>query len=159
MALSVSYGERYGWTVVQVAGEVDISGVAALRERLQRLITDGCLRMVVDISRVDFCDSTGFAVLVATRRMLASRSGLLRLVLPGPETHTRKILQLFGIERIFDAHDSVEDALADLRGAVPAKGTPPEGALPENALPEEADEPDAVEVVPRQREGSPVAAD
>ncbi|MEV4561755.1 STAS domain-containing protein [Kitasatospora sp. NPDC049285] len=137
MALSVSYGERYGWTVVQVAGEVDISGVVALRERLQRLVTDGCLRMVVDISRVDFCDSTGFAVLVATRRLLYSKGGRLRLVLPGPETHTRKILQLFGIERIFEAYDTVDESLADLR----------EAAL------KEADS------VPRQREGTRAVTD
>ncbi|WP_352230384.1 STAS domain-containing protein [Kitasatospora phosalacinea] len=139
VALSVSYGERYGWTVVQVAGEVDISGVAALRERLQRLVTDGCLRMVVDISRVDFCDSTGFAVLVATRRMLSSRNGQLRLVLPGPDVHTRKILQLFGIERIFDVHDSVDEALADLREAVLTG--------------------DATEAVPRPREGTRATTD
>ena len=144
VALSVSYGERYGWTVVQVAGEVDISGVSALRERLQRLVTEGCLRMVVDISRVDFCDSTGFAVLVATRRMLSSRGGRLRLVLPGPETHTRKILQLFGIQRIFDVHDSIDDALADLREAFMNEGKA-------NA--------DGTEAVPRPREGSRAVAD
>ncbi|MFG2818579.1 STAS domain-containing protein [Kitasatospora sp. NPDC048365] len=115
MALSVSYGERYGWTVVQVAGEIDIAGVVALRERLQRLVTDGCLHLVVDIGRLDFCDSTGFAVLVATRRMLAARGGRLRLVLPPAESHTRKVLALFGIERIFDVHESVEDALSDAR--------------------------------------------
>ncbi|GGQ64870.1 STAS domain-containing protein [Kitasatospora griseola] len=146
MALSVSYGERYGWTVVQVAGEVDISGVSALRERLQRLVTEGCLRMVVDISRVDFCDSTGFAVLVATRRMLSSRGGRLRLVLPGPETHTRKILQLFGIQRIFDVHDSVDDALADLRETVMNETRPPAAA-------------DGAEAVPRPREGSRAVTD
>ncbi|MFD8598946.1 STAS domain-containing protein [Kitasatospora sp. NPDC059646] len=148
MALSVSYGERYGWTVVQVAGEVDISGVSALRERLQRLVTEGCLRMVVDISRVDFCDSTGFAVLVATRRMLSSRGGRLRLVLPGPETHTRKILQLFGIQRIFEVHDSVDDALADLRAAVLAEPAP---AVATAA--------DAADAVPRPREGTKAVAD
>nr|WP_237419098.1 STAS domain-containing protein [Kitasatospora sp. SID7827] len=156
--MSVSYGERYGWTVVQVAGEVDISGVAALRERLQRLVTDGCLRMVVDISRVDFCDSTGFAVLVATRRMLSSRDGQLRLVLPGPDVHTRKILQLFGIERIFDVHDSVDEALADLREAVLTGDTALSGAaapsgdavLSGGAVLSG----DAADAVPRPREGT-----
>ncbi|MGW4384071.1 STAS domain-containing protein [Kitasatospora sp. NPDC004531] len=160
MALSVSYGERYGWTVVQVAGEVDISGVSALRERLQRLVTEGCLRMVVDISRVDFCDSTGFAVLVATRRMLSSRGGRLRLVLPGPETHTRKILQLFGIQRIFDVHDSVDDALADLREAVSGSlGGPAVGTVVGSTGGEARANADGADAVPRPREGSRAAAD
>ncbi|GAA0691193.1 hypothetical protein GCM10010193_52020 [Kitasatospora atroaurantiaca] len=117
MAVNLSYGERYGWTVVQVTGEVDISGVSALRERLQRLIAEGCDQIVVDISRLAFCDSTGFAVLVATRRLLVARGGRLRLALPGPEVHTRKVLSAFGIERLFEVYDSAEEALADQRDA------------------------------------------
>jgi len=118
VAVNLSYGERYGWTVVQVTGEVDISGVSALRERLQRLIAEGCHQIVVDISRLAFCDSTGFAVLVATRRLLVARGGRLRLALPGPEVHTRKVLSAFGIERLFEVYDSAEEALADQRDAL-----------------------------------------
>ena len=117
MGMNLSYGERYGWMVVQVTGEVDITGVAALRERLLRLIADGCDRVVIDISRVAFCDSTGFAVLVATRRLLVARGGRLRLVLPGHDAHVRKVLSAFGIEKLFEVHDSTEEALADHREA------------------------------------------
>jgi len=158
VALSVSYGERYGWTVVQVAGEVDITGVVALRDRLQRLVTDGCLRLVVDISRLDFCDSTGFAVLVATRRLLASRGGRLRLALPGPDVHTRKILSLFGIERIFETYDSVEDALADQRTAgeeQQAEELPGAGGQQAG----EGAESPPYDALPRQRDTSPAPAD
>ncbi|MDH6578559.1 STAS domain-containing protein [Kitasatospora sp. MAP5-34] len=115
MAVNLSYGERYGWTVVQVTGEVDIGGVTALRQRLLTLIAEGGHHIVVDISRLAFCDSTGFAVLVATRRLLSARGGRLRLALPGPEVHTRKVLSAFGIEKIFEVYDSVEEALADQR--------------------------------------------
>jgi anti-sigma B factor antagonist len=115
VAMNLSYGERYGWTVVQVTGEVDITGVAALRDRLQQLIAEGCDRLVMDISRLAFCDSTGFAVLVATRRLLVARGGQLRLVLPERHAHVRKVLSTFGIEKLFEVHDSIEEALADQR--------------------------------------------
>ncbi len=81
--------------------------------------------------------------------MLSSRGGRLRLVLPGPETHTRKILQLFGIQRIFEVHDSVDDALADLRAAV--LGEPAPAAAAAGA--------DAADAVPRPREGNRAVAD
>jgi anti-sigma B factor antagonist len=136
VALNLSYGERYGWTVVQVTGEVDIAGVSALRERLQRLIAEGCLRLVVDISRLSFCDSTGFGVLVATRRLLVARGGRLRLAVPGPDIHTRKVLTTFGIEKLFDVYDSAEDALGDQR-----------------------DPSSRVQELPRQRNGDPAPAD
>ncbi|WP_280722383.1 STAS domain-containing protein [Kitasatospora sp. MAA4] len=139
MTLNVSYGERYGWTVVQVTGEVDLEGVAALRERLQRLIAEGCHQMVVDISRLGFCDSMGFAVLVATRRLIAARGGRLRLVLPGPEAHIRQVLSLFGIEKIFEVHGSIEEALADHR-----------------EIPDEAG---AGAAVPQQRDATSATAD
>ncbi|MDH6108305.1 anti-sigma B factor antagonist [Kitasatospora sp. MAP12-15] len=132
MTLNVSYGERYGWMVVQVTGEMDLGGVAALRERLQRLIAEGCQRMVVDISRLGFCDSTGFGVLVATRRLIAARGGRLRLVLPGPDVHIRQVLSLFGIEKIFEVYDSAEEALGDQRAT-------PDGPGAGVALPQQRD--------------------
>ncbi|WP_370148942.1 STAS domain-containing protein [Streptacidiphilus sp. EB129] len=121
--MNVSYGDRYGWTVVQVTGEVDITGVAALRERLQRLIAGGCDRVVIDLSMLAFCDSTGFAVLVAVRRLLVARGGRLRLVLPGPDTHVRKVLASFGIEKLFEVYPSAGEALTvgnDTPGALRA---------------------------------------
>lgn len=36
-------------------------------------------------------------------------------MLPGPEAHIRKVLSLFGIEKIFEVHGSIEEALADQR--------------------------------------------
>ncbi|WP_198045703.1 STAS domain-containing protein [Kitasatospora mediocidica] len=129
--MNVSYGERYGWTVVQVTGEVDLDGVAALRERLQQLIIEGCQQMVVDISGLGFCDSMGFAVLVATRRLISARGGRLRLVLPSPEAHIRQVLSLFGVEKIFEVHGSTEEALADQREIPGGSGAGSGAALPQ----------------------------
>lgn len=108
----VAYGERHGWTIAQLAGELDLQAVAAVRERLATLIWSGSRRLVVDLSRLEFCDSLGFGALVATRRQMASTGGQLRLVLPSESSVARKTLTACGIERIFDVFEEVADAVS-----------------------------------------------
>lgn len=114
----VSYGERHGWTIAQLSGELDLQAVAAVRERLATVIWSGSRRLVVDLSRLEFCDSLGFGALVATRRQMASAGGRLRLVLPAHESVARKALTACGIERIFDVFEQVTDAVDPAESAV-----------------------------------------
>lgn len=58
--------------VVRVDGEVDMATAPALRERLLAAIADGDGVVVVDVSGVDFMDSSGFAVLVTASQRLRS---------------------------------------------------------------------------------------
>ncbi|WP_052441613.1 STAS domain-containing protein [Streptacidiphilus anmyonensis] len=108
----VTYGERHGWTIAQLEGELDLQAVAAVRERLATVIWSGSRRLVVDLSRLSFCDSLGFGALVATRRQMASAGGQLRLVLPAEDSVARKALTACGIERIFDVFEATADAVA-----------------------------------------------
>ena len=65
-------------------------------------------RMVVDLGRVEFLDSTGLGVLVGAHRRLRARDGSLDLVCP----HERllKVFRITGLDNVFDIHASVEDA-------------------------------------------------
>src|SRR5947209_7493358 len=54
--------------VLAVEGEVDIHTAASLRRRLLELIDGGHDRVIVDMSGVDFMDSSGVNVLVGAMR-------------------------------------------------------------------------------------------
>jgi anti-sigma B factor antagonist len=109
---NVSYGQRHGWTLIQISGELDLTGVSAVRERLHGTIWEGCRHLVVDLSRLEFCDSTGFAALIAGRRHMMARGGEIRLVLPDPGSKVREILNVFGTPRLFEVFDSAAEAVA-----------------------------------------------
>ena len=110
MELSLTTRSASGYAVLEVGGEIDVYTAPQLRERLLEMISAGNKNVVVDLSRVDFLDSTGLGVLVGAHRRLRSGEGSLRLVCP----HERllKIFRITGLDKVFDVHDSVDNATA-----------------------------------------------
>jgi anti-sigma B factor antagonist len=91
--------------VVSVHGEIDLYTVPRLKRELTgALATDKPVRLVVDLSGVDFCDSTGVNVLLAAHRQAREAGGDLELAAPRPAV--RKILQVTGLETVFTVTDS-----------------------------------------------------
>ena len=94
--------------VVHLGGELDLYNAAQVRAGLAEACAETPERVVVDLSEVEFIDSTALGVLIETRTKL-DRGGLL-LAAPGLET--RRALQISGLDKLFTVHDTVEDALS-----------------------------------------------
>jgi anti-sigma B factor antagonist len=94
--------------VVKLAGELDLYNAPQLREALLRICTDSPQRVVVDLSDVEFIDSTALGVLIEARSQLENRRAFL-LAAPGLET--RRALEISGLDRHFGVHSSVSEAL------------------------------------------------
>ncbi|RAS57891.1 anti-sigma B factor antagonist [Lentzea atacamensis] len=87
-------------TELEVTGLLDVTGSAALLAKLDRLIDEGRHHLVVDVSGVTFCDSTGISALVRGRARAVEMTGSLRLTSPSPEV--QKVLGLTGLTRMFE---------------------------------------------------------
>jgi anti-sigma B factor antagonist len=94
--------------VVRLAGELDLYNAAVVRKTLVEACTDGPAKVVVDLSEVEFIDSTALGVLIEARTRLPNRKGFL---LAGPRLETRRALEISGLDRHFAVHDSVDEAL------------------------------------------------
>lgn len=78
--------------ILTLRGEVDVLTAPQLGRRLLGLVDAGKTRMIVDLSKVTFMDSTGLGVLLDAVRHLATRHGKLALVCP-----TERILRPFQV--------------------------------------------------------------
>jgi anti-anti-sigma factor len=96
---------RDGYTIAELSGELDIACVPTLREQLLGLLRPDASHLVVDLSRVSFCDASGLAVLIGTGRRAALLGGVLRLVAPAPSTLT--VVRALGLHRRLDIFSSV----------------------------------------------------
>lgn len=76
------WGEWGEWAVLRVSGEMDLVTSPVLRRRVHEAVAEGRRSLVLDLSEVLFCDSSGVGVLIATRRLVRSCQGRLRLILP-----------------------------------------------------------------------------
>lgn len=105
MELSLSTRTVAGHRVLDVGGEIDVYTAPQLRERLVALVEDGARQVVVDLSRVEFLDSTGLGVLVGAFKRLRNVGGDLSLVCP--RERLLKIFRITGLDGVFTIHDSV----------------------------------------------------
>lgn len=112
MELSLATRSVSEHTVLEIGGEIDVYTAPRLRERLTQVVAAGHRRIIVDLGRVEFLDSTGLGVLVGVHRRLKGH-GTLSLVCP----HERllKIFRITGLDTVFDIHSSVEGATAVTR--------------------------------------------
>lgn len=110
MDLSVSTREQGGRTVVEVGGEIDVYTAPTLRDRLNGLVADGHYDLVVDMSGVEFLDSTGLGVLVGGLKRVRSHDGSLQLVCS--DERILKVFRITGLTKVFQIHDTVDAAVA-----------------------------------------------
>jgi len=99
-----------GCLVVEVGGEVDVTSAPTLRDHLLGHIGLGEPCLVVDLSEVEFMDSTGLsALLVAYRQAVELGSSLL---IAGAKPAVRRVLEITKLDVLLEHHDDVADAVA-----------------------------------------------
>ena len=117
--LSVTVRRERGVVIAEVTGDIDISTVGGLRERLLAL-ADGGPPLILDLNGVSFIDSTGLGVLVAAARRADTHGGSLHAVCS--RKPTRKLLWLTGVDRRIPLTDTVDEALEHLTASRDAPG-------------------------------------
>jgi anti-sigma B factor antagonist len=102
--LKVSCRSQGDHTIMSVAGEIDLYTAPRLHgELVTALAGGGAVQIVVDMSGVEFCDSTGMNVLLAAQRRAREGGGDIQLA--GPRPAVRKVLQVTGLETVFTVLD------------------------------------------------------
>ena len=107
-ALTITVRRERGVVIAAVTGDIDISTVTRLRERLFELADNG-ETLIVDLNRVTFIDSAGLGALVGAARRAATHGGSLHAVCARPQT--RKLLWLTGVDRRIPLAATVDGAL------------------------------------------------
>ena len=95
--------------LIAVRGEVHVSTAPEFSERLNDAIAGGKTGVVIDMTGVDFLDSTGLSVLLNALRRVTRQQGTLALAVSNPT-----VLRLFEITRL----DSTFDILPDRDAAI-----------------------------------------
>jgi anti-sigma B factor antagonist len=98
------------WTVLTVAGELDVVGAPELRQSVMEAVKLGQRRLVLDLSGVDFIDSFGIGVLVGALKRVRLLDGDLMVIVSEPRV--RRVLEVCDLDRVLTLHRSLADALA-----------------------------------------------
>jgi anti-anti-sigma factor len=106
--LHVAVRDDDGYSVVSVAGHVFIDTVDPLHAALAQLLDTERPRIVVDMSAVEICDSSGLNLFAASHHTANTRGGWLRLA--GLRPVVRRVVDATNLDRLLSIHATVADA-------------------------------------------------
>ena len=96
--------------VVAAPEEIDITNAAELRAALLEAAARGHGTLVADLTRTQFCDSSGLHTLLAAHKRATAEGGEMLLVIPG--TAVLRVFALTCVDRIIPNFTTLEEALA-----------------------------------------------
>ncbi len=96
--------------IIEVGGEIDVYTAPRLREAIVASIDAGHTRLVIDVEKVEFLDSTGLGVLVGALKKVRADGGTLDIVCT--QERILKIFDITGLDKVFGLHKSVAHAIA-----------------------------------------------
>lgn len=116
----------YGWPVMQLSSSecdgimigrvdskvLDASTARAFKSALKPLLTQDA-RLVLDLSKVEFIDSTGLGALVSCLRLAHSSSGEIKLA--GLTKPARALFELVRMHRVFEIFNDSDEAVVSYR--------------------------------------------
>ena len=90
--------------VIMLSGELDLASAPTLSTALFSTIGADSRRIVIDLARLSFMDSSGVQVIASARIAQAERGG--ELVLRGPDHNVRRLFDLLDLGAWLEDHDS-----------------------------------------------------
>lgn len=106
--LTITREELGGHVLFALAGDIDVETSRQLRSELLAGLPGGDEKVVIDLSAVDFMDSSGLGALVGAWKVVREH-GTFRVAGANPVVH--RVLTITGMENVFEIHPDVETAL------------------------------------------------
>ena len=94
------------YTVLSVAGDLDVLTAATVRERLLELIESGHINLLIDLRPTEFLDSSGLSALVSGVKRVRVQGGDLALICP--PGNVRRLIEVVALDQVFTLYDSPE---------------------------------------------------
>lgn len=96
--------------ILTIGGELDIDTATSLHHHMANQFVHGRRHLVLDLSDLEFMDSSGLNVLIKAGREARNTGGDLHLAAPTPAV--RRLFEITGLSVATPIHTSVDEALA-----------------------------------------------
>jgi len=97
-------------SLITLEGEIDVYTSIQLKQDIAVILESGAKYLVLNLSKVEYLDSTGLGVLIGTLKKLRENGG--NLVIVGPAMRIMRIFEITGLYKIFAIYPTEEEAAA-----------------------------------------------
>ena len=102
-----------GIRLIKLEGRLDLNGTYNIEVQFVNHCAGDQVRVLVDLSGVNYVSSVGIPMLVNTARSVVSRGGKLAFV--SPQENVIKVLELVGVSHVIPIYNDQETALMGLQ--------------------------------------------
>jgi anti-sigma B factor antagonist len=108
--MGVKTENKCGVTVCYVEGEIDINSSPDVKKAFDKLVSNKTPKIVINLSKVSYVDSSGLATLVEILKNMRSYGGRMRL--SNMSTKIKSLFEITKLEKLFEIMPSEEEALS-----------------------------------------------
>ena len=110
--MAVKTESRNGLMICRVDGDIDINCSPDLKKIFDKLISQKTPKIVIELSKVTYVDSSGLATLVGILKNMRSYGGKMRLA--GMSPKVKSLFEITKLDKLFEIMESEEEAIAGL---------------------------------------------
>lgn len=107
--MAVKVETKSGLIVCRIEGEIDINSSPDIKKAFDKLISKKTPRIVINLSKVNYVDSSGLATLVEILKNMRTYGGKMRITNLSPKV--RGLFEITKLDRLFEILPEEEEAL------------------------------------------------
>ena len=108
--MEIQVREQDNMAILSLSGRLDLASGATLKEHLKKLTEKQFTQFHLNLSDVEFINSSGLGSLVSIMKEIRLRKG--RLTLSNLASYVQEIFEITQLSHIFEIHATEEEALA-----------------------------------------------
>lgn len=96
-------------TSIRIDDRLEADTVQEFRDTMSQLASQGKIKIVLDLGKVSFIDSSGLGCIVSVLRQFRQKNGDIKLACITDSI--RPLIEIVRLHRVFDIYDSAEEAV------------------------------------------------
>lgn len=96
-------------TLIVLRGEIGTETVNQFKDRIDQIVADGKIKLIMDFQEVNYLNSMGLGVVAATLKKVKKTKGDLKLINLSPAV--QELFELTRLTKVFEIFDSEESAV------------------------------------------------
>jgi len=108
--MAVKTEAKNGLMVCRIDGEIDINTAPDIKRAFDRLVSKKEPKIIINLSRVTYVDSSGLATLVEVLKNMRAYGGRMKLTNMAPKI--KSLFEITKLEKLFEIMSDEEDAIS-----------------------------------------------
>jgi len=112
--------------VLRLLGELDLNSVPDVRRSIRSLIDEGLVNFIINLTDLDFIDSSGLGVLVGGLARVREKQGEIKITCSNKRI--TRIFEMTRLTQLFELYPTEEEAARSFHISAPPQQPPSEDA-------------------------------